>query len=211
MTERRIPWQRVPQGWIELAAFRDEEIAEKWWSDYLATVGDALDEETRTGLTDGFRAGRDVLRGAPFAFAGIFPWLDDETPTVFFVGTAILPSPEDARAARIAGSLSGLVRVGEDAHPEPFEALDGRRGSSTTSRYLLPTGGEVGVILGDVELNDESGQVFVVALTPDHRHLAALAPYAAIALDSTTLLRSDEEPPAYPAPEILAAYQVTVN
>ncbi|MCR2825043.1 hypothetical protein NQ160_05825 [Microbacterium sp. zg.Y909] len=205
-TEPRIPWQRVPQGWIELAAFRDDAVAEGWWQQYLAAAGDAVDDETRAGLTQGFRAGRDVLRAAPFAFtfAGIFPWIS-ETPTVFFIGTTILPSPEDARAARMAGSLSGLVRIGDDVQTESFVALDGRNGWSSTSRYLLPNGDEVGVILADVPLPDASGHVFVVALTPDPEHLDALAPYAALALDSTTLLDPDQEAPAYPGPDILAA------
>ncbi|MCR2827651.1 hypothetical protein [Microbacterium sp. zg.Y909] len=40
---------------------------------------------------------------------------------------------------------------------------------------------------------------------PDPAHLDALAPYAALALDSTIVLDPDQEVPAYPGPEILAA------
>ncbi|MEZ5214473.1 MAG: hypothetical protein R2692_07070 [Microbacterium sp.] len=97
-TETPVVWQRVPQGWIELAAFANDDIADSWWQAYLAPAIGSVDSDTIALMTRAFASAREAVRDTPYAVAGIFPDLGDE-PTVFFIGTAILPAPEDARTA----------------------------------------------------------------------------------------------------------------
>ncbi|MFT4214128.1 MAG: hypothetical protein QM622_05055 [Microbacterium sp.] len=207
-TEPPVVWQRVPQGWIELVAFADDELAQKWWRTYLSPAGvppevsadGVVDAATIATLTRGFDAAREALRDSPYAVAGIFPYLVDD-PTVFFIGTTVLPAPADERAARTAASLSGLVRFGDEARSEPFVALDGRIGSATLGRATTDDGTSFAAITGEVPLPSTSaggGTVFVLALSLDPERLDELAPYAALALDSTCLLAPDQAPPAYP-------------
>lgn len=211
MTDTEKPpvvWQRVPQGWIELVAFADEDIARKWWQAYLAPADGLIDADALATLTRGFAAARNVLRESPYAVAGIFPYLVDD-PTVFFIGTAVLPAPDDVRAARTVAGLTGLVRFADDARTEPFVALDGRAGTATLGRATTDDEVTVAAIMGDVPLPGAgaAGTVFVVALSLDPDRLDELAPYAALALDSTRLLAADETPAAYPPAEWLAAEQ----
>lgn len=201
-----VVWQRVPQGWIELVAFADEEIARTWWQAYLAPARGLIDADALATMTRGFDAARDVLRESPYAVAGIFPYLVDD-PTVFFIGTAVLPAPDDARAARAVAGLTGLVRFADDARTESFVALDGRTGTATLGRATTEEGATVAAIIGEVPLAGPgtTGTVFVLALSIDPERLDELAPYAALALDSTRLLPTDEAPAAYPPAEWLAA------
>lgn len=201
--ETAVVWQRVPQGWIELVAFDDDEIARRWWQAYLAPAVGAFDAEALEIMTQGFTAARDAVRDSPYAVAGIFPYLVDE-PTVFFIGTTILPSPDDARAARAAASLTGLVRFDDDMRTEVFVALDGRIGSATLGTATTPLGRTVAAITGEVPLTS-GGTVFVLALSLDPDRGDELAPYAALALDSTRLMTPGETPGAYPPAEWLAA------
>lgn len=203
--ETAVVWQRVPQGWIELVAFDDEEIARTWWQAYLAPAGDAVDPSAIEAMTRGFTAARDALRGSPYAVAGIFPYLVDE-PTVFFIGTAVLPEPDDARAAQAVAGLTGLVRFDDDMRTEVFVALDGRTGTASLGRATTTQGGDVAAIIGEVPLAS-GGTVFVVALSLDPDRLDELAPYAALALDSTRLVAPDATPGTYPPAEWLAADQ----
>jgi len=210
-TEAPVVWQRVPQGWIELVAFADDDLAQKWWQAYLAPAAGQVDAEALATMSRGFSAAREVLRDSPYAVAGIFPYLVDE-PTVFFIGTAVLPAPEDTRARRTVASLTGLVRFGDDARTEPFVALDGRMGSATLGRAQTEDGTTVAAITGEVPLPagtagapEDGGTVFVLALSVDPDRLDELAPYAALALDSTRLLDPDQSPSAYPPAEWLAA------
>lgn len=201
-----VVWQRVPQGWIELVAFADEDIARAWWQAYLAPAHGLIDADVLATMTGGFDAARDVLRGSPYSVAGIFPYLVDE-PTVFFIGTAVLPAPGDVRAARTVAGLTGLVRFAEEARTESFVALDGRAGSATLGRASTEDGATVAAIIGEVPLPSPgaNGTVFVIALSLDPERLDELAPYAALALDSTRLLPSDEVPATYPPAEWLTA------
>ncbi|WP_454118194.1 hypothetical protein [Microbacterium lacticum] len=130
MTEADAPivWQRVPQGWIELVAFDDDTVAAAWWEAYLSPAREWLDAGTAAAMTRAFDTARETLRTSPYAVAGIFPYLDGE-PTVFFLGTTILPAPDDRDAARTVASLVGLARFGDDMRTESFVALDGRVGS----------------------------------------------------------------------------------
>lgn len=206
-TETPVVWQRVPQGWIEFVAFTDDERAQQWWQAYLAPAGDAIDAAALATMTRGFTAARNALRDSPYAVAGILPYLVDE-PTVFFVGTVVLPAPDDPRAARTAASLAGLVRFGDDSRSEPFVALDGRAGSATLGRATTDDGVEVAAITGEVPLPAASGArgtVFVLALSLDPTRLDELTPYAALALDSTLLLAPDQAPPSYPPAHWLEA------
>lgn len=202
-TEAPVVWQRVPQGWIELVAFSDDEIARRWWESYLAPARGAVDADALATMTAGFHEARRVLEDGPYSVAGIFPYLVDE-PTVFFLGTTVLPAPSDAAAARTASSLTGLVRFDDDMRTESFVALDGRTGSASLGRATMPDGGDVAAVIGEVPLPANEGTVFVVALSLDVDRLDELAPYAALALDSTRLLAADEEPPSYPPAEWLA-------
>lgn len=195
-TERRIPWQRVPQGWIELTGFEDDAAADAWWQRYLATAPHSVDEATKAGMSAAFRAGRAALDRTPFAFAGIMPYAAPE-PTAFFVGTALLPVPDDPRRARFAAGLTGLVRLDENAREETFVALDGRVGSASLGEYRTDAGQVIGVILGELPTVDADRTVFVLAAA-DPRWLPQLAPYAALALDSTRLVGEHESPPSYP-------------
>lgn len=206
-TEPPVVWQRVPQGWIEFVAFTDDDIAQRWWQAYLAPGRGVLDADTLAEMTRGFTAARELLRGSPYAVAGILPYLVDE-PTVFFVGTVVLPAPEDPHAARAAASLAGLVRFGDDMRTEPFVALDGRAGSATLGRATTDEGVEVAAIIGEVPLPAASaagGTVFVLALSLDPTRIDELTPYAALALDSTVLLSPDQAPSSYPPAHWLAA------
>jgi len=206
-TETPVVWQRVPQGWIELAAFADDDIAARWWEAYLAPATDALTPETISLMTQVFASARALVRDTPYAVAGIFPYLVDE-PTVFFIGTAILPVPTDARRARTVSGLTGLVRFADDPRTEPFVALDGRAGSATLGLATLDDGTQVAAITGEVPTPARAdggvdGTVFVVALSLDPERLDELTPYAALALDSTRLLSPDETPEAYSPAEWL--------
>jgi hypothetical protein len=170
-----------------------------------------VDAEALATMSRGFSSARAVLRDSPYAVAGIFPYLVDD-PTVFFIGTAVLPAPDDARARRTVASLTGLVRFGDEVRTEPFIALDGREGSATLGRAVTPDDVTVAAIIGEVPLPagttgeaDGGGTVFVLALSLDPGRLDELAPYAALALDSTRLLAPDESPAAYPPAEWLAA------
>lgn len=195
------------QGWIELAAFADDDTAARWWEAYLAPATDALTPETISLMTQVFASARAVVRDTPYAVAGIFPYLVAE-PTVFFIGTAILPAPEDARTAWTVSGLTGLVRFTDDPRTEPFIALDGRAGSATLGIAVLEDGTSVAAITGEVPLAvspatstaeaTSAGTVFVVALSLDPNRLDELVPYAALALDSTRLLSPDETPEGYP-------------
>lgn len=192
------------QGWIELAAFADDDTAARWWEAYLAPATDALTPETISLMTQVFASARAVVRDTPYAVAGIFPYLVAE-PTVFFIGTAILPVPADARRARTVSGLTGLVRFADDPRTEPFVALDGRAGSATLGLATLDDGTQVAAITGEVPTPARAdggvdGTVFVVALSLDPERLDELTPYAALALalDSTRLLSPDETPEGYP-------------
>lgn len=202
-TDTPIVWQRVPQGWIELVAFEGDESAEKWWQAYLRPAGDAIDEATRATLSTAFHATRDTLRDTPYAIAGVFPYLVDD-PTIFFIATTVLPAPDGPHAARVMSSFAGLVRFADDVHTEQFVALDGRQGTATLGRASLDTGAEIAAITGDVPLPGGEGHAYVLAISLDPERLDELAPYAALALDSTMLLAPDQKPPAYPAAEWLA-------
>lgn len=202
-TETPVVWQRVPQGWIELVAFADDDVARRWWQAYLAPAVGLLDDETLSIMTQGFTAAREAVQDGPYAVAGVFPYLVDD-PTVFFIGTSVLPAPDDARAARAVASLTGLVRFDDDMRTESFVALDGRTGSASLGRATTARGQSVAAIIGEVPL-PAGGTVFVLALSLDPGRLDELAPYAALALDSTRLLGADETPPAYPPAEWLAA------
>lgn len=203
MTDTPIVWQRVPQGWIELVAFVDDETAEKWWEVYLGPLGETLEPGVRDTLTHAFHATRLAVRDTPYAVAGILPYLVDE-PTVFFVGTSVLPAPPEPRGSQIMSGFAGLVRFGDDMRTEPFIALDGRNGSATLGCAQLDSGAEVAAITGTVPLADGSGHVFVLALSLDPERLDELVPYAALALDSTMLLAADQAPPPYPFAEATA-------
>jgi len=197
VTEAPLVWQRVPQGWIELVAFDDDEIAEKWWQRYLASGEGIVDESVRAAMTTMFHGARSALRGSPYAIAGLLPYVHDE-PTVFFLGTTVLPAAADGRATRAAGSLAGLVRFGDEMRTETFVALDGRAGSASLGVATTDDGTAVAAITGEVPLPGDSGTVFVLALSLDPERLDELAPYAALALDSTILLTPGQQPPAYP-------------
>ena len=197
-TDERLVWQRVPQGWIELVAFSSEDTANAWWRAYLAPAAGLVDADAIAAMTHAFDEARNVLRDSPYAVAGLFPYLADD-PTVFFLGTVVLPSPPDPRSARAVASLTGLVRFDADMRTEPFVALDGRVGSATLGRATTTDGTAIAAITGEVPLPDRSGTVFVVALSLDPDRLDELVPYAALALDSTRLLAPDETPGAYPA------------
>lgn len=213
-TETPVVWQRVPQGWIELAAFAIDDIADRWWQAYLAPAIGSVDSDTIALMTRAFASAREAVRDTPYAVAGIFPYLVDE-PTVFFIGTAILPAPEDARTARTVSGLTGLVRFTDDPRTEPFIALDGRAGSATLGIAVLEDGTSVAAITGEVPLAvspatstaeaTPAGTVFVVALSLDPNRLDELVPYAALALDSTRLLSADEMPAPYPPEDRLVA------
>lgn len=211
MTETPAPvvWQRVPQGWIELVAFADDDVAAAWWRAYLAPAAalgatSGLDAATLRTLTDGFAAARDALRESPYAVAGLFPYLVDE-PTVFFIGTVILPSPESPQPARAASSLAGLVRFADGLRTESFLTLDGRTGAASLGLATTPEGVEIAAITGEVALPHGDGTVFTLALSLDPGRLDELVPYAALALDSTQLLADDATPAPYPPAEWLAA------
>lgn len=202
MTEADAPivWQRVPQGWIELVAFDDDTVAAAWWEAYLSPAREWLDAGTPAAMTRAFDTARETLRTIPYAVAGIFPYLDGE-PTVFFLGTTILPAPDDRDAARTVASLVGLVRFGDDMRTESFVALDGRVGSASLGRATLEDGTIVGAITGEIPLPDaERGTVFVLPLSLDPDRLEELGPYAALALDSTRLLAPGDAPAPTPAP-----------
>ena len=192
----RIPWQRVPQGWIEFAAFADDDIADRWWQEYL-TRGPELDDATRSGMTVAFQAGREAFRSGPFAFAGLMI-APSENPTVVFTGTAIV---SDAAAkpmrSRMVAALSSLVRMNDDDRTEEFTALDGRHGSATFGTAEAIDGSRVGIIFGQVPLADGTGQVFVLTVCADPGRLEDIAVYPALALDSTVLLEPSEDPGPY--------------
>ena len=178
MTEADAPivWQRVPQGWIELVAFDDDTVAAAWWEAYLSPAREWLDAGTAAAMTRDFDTARETLRTIPYAVAGIFPYLDGE-PTVFFLGTTILPAPDDRDAARTVASLVGLVRFGDDMRTESFVALDGRVGSASLGRATLEDGTIVGAITGEIPLPDaERGTVFVLALSLDPAGSRSWAP-----------------------------------
>lgn len=197
-TDAPIVWQRVPQGWIELVAFDDDTVAAAWWEAYLSPAREWLDAGTAAAMTRAFDTARETLRTSPYAVAGIFPYLDGE-PTVFFLGTTILPAPDDRDAARTVASLVGLVRFGDDMRTESFVALDGRVGSASLGRATLEDGTVVGAITGEIPLpGAERGTVFVLALSLDPDRLDELGPYAALALDSTRLLAPGDAPGSYP-------------
>jgi len=196
-TDDAVVWQRVPQGWIELVAFADDRVAEKWWEAYLAPGADMVDAATLERMTSAFHAMRDVVRSSRYAIAGVFPYLVDE-PTLFFLGTTIVPSPEKASTARNVAAFAGLVRLGDDMRTETFVSLDGRVGSASLGTATTADGATVAAITGDVPLPGGSGTAFVIALSLDPERLDELVPYAALALDSTRLLGPDETPPVYP-------------
>lgn len=125
--------------------------------------------------------------------------LAQPAPTGFFLGTTILPAPDDRDAARTVASLVGLVRFGDDMRTESFVALDGRVGSASLGRATLEDGTVVGAITGEIPLpDDERGTVFVLALSLDPDRLEELGPYTALALDSTRLLAPGDAPGSYP-------------
>lgn len=196
-TDGAVVWQRVPQGWIELVAFADDEVADKWWEAYLAPGVDMVDTATLERMTGAFHAMRDVVRGSRYAIAGVFPYLVDE-PTLFFLGTTIIPSPETTSTARNVAAFAGLVRLGDDMRTETFVSLDGRVGSASLGTATTADGTTVAAITSDVPLPGGAGTAFVVALSLDPDRLDELVPYAALALDSTRLLGPDDTPPAYP-------------
>lgn len=195
----RIPWQRVPQGWIEFAAFDSDDIADRWWHEYLAR-GPELDEATRSGMTAAFRAGREAFRSGPFAFAGLMV-APAENPTVIFTGTAIV-SDESSRPmrARMVAAMSSLVRMNDDDRTEEFTSLDGRHGSATLGTAQAVDGSRVGVIFGQIPLPDATGQVFVLTVCADPNRLEEVAIYPALALDSTVLIEPGAEPGPYLTP-----------
>jgi len=205
-TESPVVWQRVPQGWIELVAFTDDDVAEKWWESYLAPGIDLVDPATLERMTSAFHAMRDVVRDSRYAIAGVFPYLVDE-PTLFFLGTTVLPAPEKVSTARNAAAFAGLVRLGDDMRTETFVSLDGRVGSASLGTATTADGATIAAITGDVPLPGGSGTAFVIALSLDPGRLEELVPYAALALDSTRLLEPDETPPAYPPPSASEAVQ----
>ena len=62
-TETPVVWQRVPQGWIELAAFANDDIAERWWQAYLAPAIGSVDSDTIALMTRAFAS--EAARSLP--------------------------------------------------------------------------------------------------------------------------------------------------
>lgn len=174
-TETPVVWQRVPQGWIELAAFANDDIADRWWQAYLAPAIGSVDSDTIALMTRAFASAREAVRDTPYAVAGIFPYLVDE-PFIALDGRA--------------GSATLGIAVLED----------GTSVAAITGEVPLA----VSPATSTAEATS-AGTVFVVALSLDPNRLDELVPYAALALDSTRLLSADEMLAPYPPEDRLVA------
>lgn len=193
MTQLRV-WQAMPQGWIEFAA-QGESEQNAWWDDYLRSGEGWLPDDAREALTEGYKAGCAFFGDKDFDFAGIAIALGD-SPFVTVMCTRVLRSDDTHTAQAGLGmhTLLPVLRFGEDAVAEPFQAEDGRTGTVTTAT-VVEGASTVVVAIGEIRLPDESGNVVVLGTCTDPERRDYLALHAAFALSTTRLLPDGELPP----------------
>lgn len=121
-TETPVVWQRVPQGWIELAAFANDDIADRWWQAYLAPAIGSVGSDTIALMTRAFASAREAVRDTPYAVAGIFPYLVDEP--MFVVALSLDPNRLDELVPYAALALDSTRLLSADEMPAPYPPED---------------------------------------------------------------------------------------
>ena len=126
----------LPPGWIELAAFRDEDALRDFLTTQLDADAERYDAAQREQVLSACLAGHRLLSGQAWLHAGgIVTHVPHEAgwlPTVWAVAVGVVPHPDphDLDLAALAGRVlpralgDGLAL---DAH-EVFEVGDGRHG-----------------------------------------------------------------------------------
>jgi hypothetical protein len=123
----------LPPGWIEIAAFREEETLRGFLEEQLSADGEAFDDEQRAMLVDACTAAHALVRTQRWLHLGAVvtyvPAEDEQwRTTVWTVGVGLLPTPDlgdvdpVAVAERVLGNVTGVEAC------EPFRLDDGRHG-----------------------------------------------------------------------------------